>query len=329
MAPQPQTHRLKQPLDKLGITMKVLRPYPHILAFYDGRIEGVRAYAPEPNWLDDGAYALGICSYAIIDGAEALVYDTHISLDHARLIRSTLAAHGVSSTRVVLSHWHDDHVAGNEIFQDCEIIASARTLASLYAHRETMEIATPPIRPLVMPNTILNGDTKLQIGNIAIDIRHVDIHSFDAAVLFLPDTGLLLAGDTLEDPITYVDEPSRLKTHLKDLERIATWNIQRILPNHGAAEIIGAGGYAASFIAATRSYVEKLLSLADQPERTRQDLQNFAADIFATGAVTYFGPYEAVHQQNVQAVLAHAQARRQAGDVDDNSESNRQSCSHH
>lgn len=111
----------------LGSTMRILRPYPNVLAFYDGRIEGVRAYSQERNWLDDGAYELGVSTYAILDGAEALVYDTHISLEHARIIRRTLADAGVASIRVVLSHWHADHVAGNEVFADCEIIANPLT----------------------------------------------------------------------------------------------------------------------------------------------------------------------------------------------------------
>jgi glyoxylase-like metal-dependent hydrolase (beta-lactamase superfamily II) len=288
--------------------MRVLRPYPHVLAFYDGRIDGVRAYASEPNWLDDGAYALGICSYAIVDGAEALVYDTHISLAHARLIRSTLAAQGVSSIRVLLSHWHDDHVAGNEVFADCEIIASARTLEALHAHKEKMENAAPPIKPLIIPNHILDGDMTLHIGKMSVEVRHVDIHSFDAAVLVLPD-GLLLAGDTLEDPITYVDEPSRLNIHLADLKRMAGWNIQRILPNHGDADIIAAGGYEASFIDATSRYVEALLALPDKPETAGQDLKTFAAHIFAAGAITYFAPYESVHQRNVRSVLTPVKPR--------------------
>jgi glyoxylase-like metal-dependent hydrolase (beta-lactamase superfamily II) len=284
--------------------MRVLRPYPHVIAFYDGRLEGVKLYSPAPNWLDDEAYALGICSYAIIDGTEALVYDTHISIDHARLIRSVLAAEGVSSLRVLLSHWHDDHVAGNEVFADCEIIASAATRDALTAHRETMENAAPPIKPLIMPNRILDGDVTLHVGKVIIHVRHVDIHSYDAAVLFLPGTGLLLAGDTLEDPITYVAEPSRLNIHLHDLERISGWNIRRILPNHGVAEIIAAGGYDASLIEATKLYVERLSTLSNDQQLTAQDLRNFAADSFATGAITYFGPYEDVHQRNVRAVLA-------------------------
>ena len=85
---------------RLGATLRVLRPAPHILAFYDGRIEGRRLHSAEPNWLDDGAYSLGVCSYAVVYGAEALVYDTHISLAHARTIRAALAAEGVRTIRV-------------------------------------------------------------------------------------------------------------------------------------------------------------------------------------------------------------------------------------
>ncbi len=295
-------------MENLGATMRILRPYPHVFAFYDGRIEGVRAYSPDPNWLDDGAYALGICSYAIVDGTEALVYDTHISLAHARLIRQVLEAQGVASIRVLLSHWHDDHVAGNAVFQDCEIMASAGTLTALTAHRHKMETAAPPIKPLVMPNRILDGDTAIQVGKIPVEIRHVDIHSFDAAVMVLPQSDLLFAGDTLEDPITYVDEPARLKTHLADLARMASWNAGRILPNHGRADIIAAGGYDASFIDATRLYVEKLLSLQGETALAARALQSFAPEIFATGAVTYFAPYENVHRRNVEAVTGQAGA---------------------
>jgi glyoxylase-like metal-dependent hydrolase (beta-lactamase superfamily II) len=283
--------------------MKILRPYKHVFGFYDGRVEGVRAYSPAPNWLDDGAYALGICSYAIMDGSEALVYDTHISLDHARLIRRTLEAEGVSSIRVLLSHWHDDHVAGNEVFADCEILASAGTFSALAAHREQMETANPPIKPLVMPNRMLDGDVTLHVGNIAVEVRHVDIHSFDAAVLLLPESGVLLAGDTLEDPITYVDEPGRLHIHLQDLERMAGWDVRHILPNHGRADVIEAGGYGVGFIDATRVYVEALLKLDEDKEGAARDLRSFVPDVFAGGAMTYFAAYEEVHERNVWAVL--------------------------
>ena len=295
-------------MSPLGSTMRLIRPAPNVLGFYDGRIEGVRGWSDQPNWLDDGAYALGICTYAIVDGSEALVYDTHISLQHARIIRQTLEGMGVTSMRVVLSHWHDDHVAGNEVFRDCEIIANNLTASALAENRTKLENENPPIRPLILPNRTFDDNLDLMVGSIAVDLRQVEIHSHDGTVLVMPSAGLLFAGDTLEDPITYVGEPERLTKHLDDLERMAGWTFDRILPNHGSLQMIQSGGYGREFIAATRSYVEKLLRCRHEPDLVRQDLRAFAAEVFASGAVGYFAPYEAVHRQNVEAVVASGTA---------------------
>ncbi|RUW26355.1 MBL fold metallo-hydrolase [Mesorhizobium sp. M4B.F.Ca.ET.215.01.1.1] len=288
----------------LGSTMRLVRPAPNVVGFYDGRLDGVRIWSEEPNWLDDGAYTLGICTYAIVDGSQALVYDTHISLPHARLVRRTLEEMGVTSIRVVLSHWHDDHIAGNEVFHDCEIIANRLTASALERGRAEIEGGNPPIRPLVLPNRIFDNNLHLTVGAIPVELRQVEIHSHDGTVLLMPDAGLLLAGDTLEDSITYVSEPERLAEHLIDLERMAGWRFDRILPNHGSCETIAAGGYDRSLIAATQAYVRKLLACRQEPDLAKQDLRTFGADMFASTAVEYFAPYEAVHRQNVEAVLA-------------------------
>ncbi|MEI9402833.1 MBL fold metallo-hydrolase [Mesorhizobium argentiipisi] len=282
--------------------MLLVRPAPNVLGFYDGRVDGVRIWSDEPNWLDDGAYTLGICTYAIADGSQALVYDTHISLPHARFIRRTLE--GVTSIRVVLSHWHDDHIAGNEVFKDCEIIANRLTAAALERGRTDIEGGNPPIKPLVLPNRTFDGSLRLTVGAIPIELRQVEIHSHDGTVLLMPHAGLLLAGDTLEDSVTYVSEPERLSEHLVELERMAGWQFDRILPNHGSLPAIEAGGYDRSLIAATQAYIRKLLACRHDPDLARQDLKSFGADMFAATAAEHFAPYEAVHRQNVAAVLA-------------------------
>jgi cyclase len=286
----------------LGATMRVLEPAPGVLGFYDGRIPGLRVYADEPNWLDDGAYELGICTYAVVDGAEALVYDTHISLDHARLIRQRLEEAGVRHIRVVLSHWHDDHVAGNAVFADCEIIANRLTAELLETNRETIETADPPIRPLVMPNRLFEGSLTLRIGHTEVVLQQMDIHSQDGTVMLLPDRGLLFAGDTLEDPITYVAEPGRLAAHLRDLDRLAALPFARILPDHGDPEIIATGGYGAGLIAATRRYVARLMLCRTRPDLAILPLEAFLGEDAHGGAIRLFAPYEAVHRRNVAAV---------------------------
>ena len=294
---------------QLGATMRILEPAPGVLGFYDGRIPGMRAYAETPNWLDDGAFELGICTYAIVDGDDALVYDTHISLNHAQLIRRALELRGVKRIRVILSHWHDDHVAGNEVFVDCEIISNRMTADLLAQNRTAMETALPPILPLTMPTHVFEGSMALTVGQRHVTFHQMDIHSEDGTVLFLPDTGLLLAGDTLEDPITYVAEPDRLAHHLQGLDRLAALGATRILPDHGDPEIIAGGGYGPAFIAATRRYVEGLMAARTDPAFAAMPLSGWIAQDVAVGAISPFAPYEAVHRRNLAAVLAAVTAR--------------------
>nr|WP_316651678.1 MBL fold metallo-hydrolase [uncultured Gellertiella sp.] len=288
---------------ELGSTMQIFRPYPEVFAFYDGRIPGVRIHGPEDNWLDDGAFSLGTCSYAVVDGDEALVYDPQMSLAHARIIRRTLEEAGFTRLRLVLSHWHTDHVAGNEVFRDCEIIANSRTLKALQDNRDALENDDPPIRPLILPGTIFEDHLSLTVGRLDVELRLVDIHSNDGTVLLLKSRDLLLAGDTLEDTVTYVSEPEHLATHLRELDRMAGFGFGRILPNHGDPGIIASGGYDRRLIDATKLYTARLLRLADEPGLAEQGLETFAEDSLATGGIHYFEPYERVHRHNVACVL--------------------------
>lgn len=282
--------------------IRVLRPAPNVLAFYDGRDVPL----PEaPTWLDWGV-ALGTCSYAIVSGGEALVYDTHCSLEHGRAIRAAVEAEGATRIRVALSHHHTDHIAGNGAFADCPILANTATARALRVERQGIEGGTPPVRPLVMPTKTFDSDLDLRVGGIAVALRSFNIHSHDGLVLWLPERQLLMAGDTLEDPVTFVSEPDGLRKHMAELERLAALPIARILPNHGDPERIGAGGYAPSLIAATKRYVQTLLDYRQDPAmQTRGLSETIRADV-TSGALLYHAAYEAVHQGNLEAAVAQS-----------------------
>ena len=137
-------------------SLRVLRLSRNLIGFYDGRIPGLR-FAPKPNWVDDGALSLGICSYALIDGSDAIVYDTHVSVEHALAIRRKLEQLGVRRIVVVLSHWHLDHVAGTEAFADCEIVASRLTGGLLTREQAAIEAGTSDHGP---PAIFVNAGRK-------------------------------------------------------------------------------------------------------------------------------------------------------------------------
>jgi len=283
--------------------MRVLRPHPNVYAFYDGRVEGNRLFSDAANWIDDGGYELGVAAFAVADGAEALIYDTHLSIAHALRMRRFVESLGATRLRVVLSHWHLDHVAGNEAFSDVEMIANRRTLEHLREHADAIESGTssgpPAISPLVLPGSLFDGELRLEVGRLEVKLHHVNIHSDDATVMFLPRSGLLFAGDTLEDTVTYVDEPDDFEQHLADLHRLSGLAIERILPNHGDPDRIAAGGYAPSLIDATERYIRDLMRSASDPDLRDRDLRGFIAEQLAEGSLTYFAPYEGVHRQNV------------------------------
>jgi cyclase len=269
--------------------MRLLEPTDGILAFYDGR-EGKREH-DQPNWLDDGALVLGIASYAIVDGGEALVYDTHLSVDRAQWIRKQLDATRIT---VVLSHRHIDHVAGTEAFADCEVLAGPLTANLLDEQREAAEAATPPVKPLVLPT----GEVPptFQVGTITVEALAFDIHAADHTLLWLPDRRILLAADAVEDPITVIAEPDRIEVHLRELDRLQALDPRIILPAHGDPEVIAAGGYGVGIIEATRVYLTALLA------GDRRPLDELLNGPFRNGWIHPHPPYEAVHEQNLEAV---------------------------
>ncbi|WP_426124655.1 MBL fold metallo-hydrolase [Pararhizobium sp. PWRC1-1] len=291
-------------MSQMTETLSILEPYPGIFAYYDGRIEGKRLHAEGPNWLDDGAYSLGVASYAIVDGDDALVYDTHISLAHGTAIRTHLESLGVRTIRVVLSHWHKDHIAGTAVFADCEIIALTLTAQKLEENRDRIEAANPPIAPLIMPTRLFDEKLELMVGQRRVELHHFAIHSSDGNVIWLPDEKLLLAGDTLEDTVTYIAEPKQISTHIGELRRLREWPIDRILPSHGDRARIAEGEYAPALIDANRSYLERLSAAIAQGETVIPPLKDFIAADIASAAILYFAPYEAVHQSNIAAMTA-------------------------
>ncbi|MGO8684769.1 MAG: MBL fold metallo-hydrolase [Thermoleophilia bacterium] len=290
--------------------LRTLRLSRNLFGFYAGRSSDL-CFAPEPNWVDDGALSLGICSYALISGRDAIVYDTHLSVDYAVAIRRQLEQLGVRHIVVVLSHWHLDHVAGNEVFADCEIVASRLTGDQLSSRQAAIEAGTsekgpPAISPLILPTTVFEGQAWLRAGKLRVAALEFTIHAAGSVILHLPDEGLLLPGDTVEDTVTYVSDPEMLANDIDELARLRRLNATHIYPNHGSPSVLEASGYGEGLIRATQHYLRDLLRVPRDTALAALDLQAFVANSLAAGWITYYEPYERVHRSNLAAVTRGA-----------------------
>jgi glyoxylase-like metal-dependent hydrolase (beta-lactamase superfamily II) len=297
-----------------GSVQKVITINDHLLAFYDGRDPSGKRYRPEWNWVDDGAMKLGIATYAIHKGDRAIVFDTFTSPDQARWVRDHLERAGIRRFTIVLSHWHPDHVGGNIVYRENDIIAAdigRETMVKLKDKLEGGEAFGPPgIKPLILPTVAFHGQMELYLDDLKVELHNLNIHSPDSVVIRIPSDGILLAGDTLEDSVTFMVEIGDLPEHVKNLKALKGMSFERIYPNHGDPKVIANGGYGKTFIDATADYITKMLTRAKSPDYLSSPLDAYIGESVRKGWISLYEPYREVHKDNLKAVYEYFKDRR-------------------
>lgn len=147
--------------------------------------------------------------------------------------------------KVVVSHYHADHILGLEVFKDegAEIIAPAE--AAIYLDtgvgKERLEERTLSLDPwvtektrLLPPDVWLNKSMTLEIGGKQLSILHLGkAHSDgDIAMLVEPDK-VLFTGDILfEGRVPFVGSADT-RGWLEALESMQTSGLEALVPGHG------------------------------------------------------------------------------------------------
>jgi cyclase len=292
--------------DAAEMNMRVFELSDHLLGFYDGRPAESSGSHDVTNWADFGAMNVGVATYVIHSDDQALVYDTYPNTQQAQWVRDYLERSGIRRFTIVNSHWHLDHVGGNAVYADVNRISTERTLQRLEAKRAAIEAGTewgpPPITPLVGPNIAITGVTTFLVGHIPVELRPVNIHSEDGLVLYLPNDRILLAGDTLEDTVTFIIEPEQIPEQYKNLQQMKHWNIGRIYPNHGNPDVIASGGYQKSLIDATMDYLRRMVLHAHDADYLNGSLEDYVHDSVRKGWVTVWWAYHDAHKVNLGRV---------------------------
>jgi cyclase len=286
-------------------TIQVKAINDHLMYFFDGRRPTER-FAKDWNWFDDSAMKLGIGTYVIYQGDQAVVYDTFTSVAQAQWVRDYMEQLGVTKFTVVHSHWHLDHVAGDSVYDDSDVITSKATHDALEKQKSDIEAGKtwgpPAIDSLRIPNITYSGSKSISVGDIKLELRQINIHSLDQTVILLPKDKILLAGDTLEDTLTYMVEVEGLPTHIENLKKMRAWDFLRIYPNHGDPKVVMSTGYTKTLIDATVSYISLMLSKSHDKNYLKGTMEEYIKPSVTKGWVHAFEPYRDVHAQNLKLV---------------------------
>ncbi len=292
--------------------MQIYNINPNLTAFYFGGDTDPDnpnlLVQVEDNWETGACDSLGVSSYVIHNGPEAVVYDTLCSPQQANEIKSYLEKSlSIHKFTVVLSHWHLDHVGGNELYSQSNIVACRKTRQYLVRHRAEIEAGAlwgePAINPLRLPDMVFDRTMSIYLGDLEVILHNYHIHSDDSVCAYIPKHKTLLPGDMLEDTAPFVTNPEAIPVHLENYNLLRAMDIEKIVPNHGRSKVIKNGGYPKELIESVSYYLSALYNqLSKNPDSAVPELREFMAEYLDMGLIHYWRPYEAVHKNNSERV---------------------------
>ena len=171
----------------------------------------------------------------------SLVWDT---LTHPRDMAGFAEACEACASRhcfVVYSHADWDHVQGTAALANPLVIGhvecarrfreeARQTLAELQAKEPDK---WTQVR-LVAPNITFESRLDLDLGGLLVNLHALPGHTPDSIVAFIPDMGLLLAGDAVELPCPCVPADCDLAAWITSLERWRDHDgAHTVIPSHG------------------------------------------------------------------------------------------------
>lgn len=243
-----------------------------------------------------------------------LLVDTLLGSGDMAAVKAVLAERGRGRPLfVVNTHFHWDHVWGNDAFPATPILAH-RLCREAMAREAAAELARhhpriPGLGPveIVHPNVHLPERAVLDGGDAAVELHHSPGHTPDALVVFLPEEGLLVAGDTVEYPFPLAEWEGHAAAFRDQLERLSAWKVSRVIPGHGPAAT------GPELIRANAVYLQRLLEQAGEAARRGLTPEEAYERIPLKGCLEdWIDPagwgYEDLHRQNVRRALWEAAA---------------------
>ncbi len=182
----------------------------------------------------------------------AIVVDSTMFPATALDFRRSLESQTKSPTRkLILTHCHADHVFGNQVFGDCEIVSSStlkkrmEQLAQtewmphkLAEYEEKFPEFTGKLRDVMitLPTKTFEKAMEISDGDVSVTITHSGGHSEDASYLYLTKEKTLFSGDLIFAG-TFpwgADETCNPEKWMETLRRFKEMEVDVIVPGHGS-----------------------------------------------------------------------------------------------
>jgi len=148
---------------------------------------------------------------------------------------------------LIYSHGDWDHVWGSSgLFQPVDEVIAHQLCTDRFAREIPETLATMQAQhpgryeslELIPPTRSFRKELALDLGGITLELHALPGHTLDSIVGFIPEWGILLAGDSVETPLPFLNPGSPLEGWTRDLDGWATRLEKRekgvlVIPSHG------------------------------------------------------------------------------------------------
>ncbi|CAN7258948.1 MBL fold metallo-hydrolase [Devosia sp. LjRoot16] len=281
----------------------------YLICFYDGR-----DIADYPEWIKGNIdMKLGVCNYVLHRGDSAIVFDTMVYGEQMEAIDAYIREMGIKHVSVINSHWDCDHIAGNYLYKNADIIATNRTRWKLQAYAPQMlsgeiwgagDPNYPGVKEVVLPNRTFDGRMTVWLKDLQIELIETFVHQLGHLVAYLPKDKILLAADAVEDTVTFNTPAmtSEIAAQIMTYRSLLAMDARSIYPCHGRFEVIDNGGYTQEFTEAILDYNVQLLKRKDEPDYLTAPLESFIQPWIDRGVLAMHEPYRWLHGNNVSLI---------------------------
>jgi cyclase len=185
-----------------------------------------------------------VTSGVILTPEGAVVIDTLPFPSETREIVSFVKSQASSKvTFVINTHSHADHVYGNYLFPEADVVSHRLCRQIMVKHSaEDLEKAkeqTPELSGVVirLPNLAFDGELTLRLGGKTIQLTHMPGHTADSIVALVKEDRILFSGDAMM-PVPYVVW-GNLDDMVESLKSIRKMNLENIVQGHGEVLLRG------------------------------------------------------------------------------------------
>ena len=212
-------------------------------AIGEGRSKEV---VPGVYWISDLSFSN--CGYIVTDEGVVVVDTQLVPMFGNEMIKEIKAVTDKPIKYVINTHWHTDHVGGNEVFSpEARIIGHEFTRKIIEQRRKEQEEGTidESIKQLgkftfTPPDVTFDQNMTLYMGNTVIELLFFGGgHSGGDIVVYLPKEKVLFSGDLLMKGSGMPDyrDDSNIDKLIESLKKMQELKVEKIISGHmGIAE---------------------------------------------------------------------------------------------